>query len=121
MREIFLSSNHISTSVFNFPDAAAELGITSDSFYGALTAVSEAHDGAILVGNFSDRNNRYSYYVVNADPTQNASVTLTFNERRLVVTWGDNGCEYVNRTDTVTLNLKPGEGMYVFTSSLVNE
>ena len=94
MREIFLSSNHISTSVFNFPEAAAELGV---------------------------RNNRYSYYVVNADPTQNASVTLTFNERRLVVTWGDNGCEYVNRTDTVTLNLKPGEGMYVFTSSLVNE
>ncbi len=54
MREIFLSSNHISTSVFNFPDAAAELGITSDSFYGALTAVSEAHDGAILVTSLTE-------------------------------------------------------------------
>ena len=120
MQEVFTSFTHVSTTVINFPEAAAELGATAESYYGSLTEASEANGGAVVIGNFSYRNNRNAYYVVNADTTKNASVTLTLNERRLVAVWGDSGCEYVNRTGTVTLNLKPGEGMFVLTSPLTN-
>lgn len=121
MREIFMSFSYISATAVNFPEAAEALGTGSESYYGALTEVTEANGGALLIGNFNSKNSRYSYYVVNTDTTKNAGVTLTLNEKRQVITWGDDGCEYANRTDTVTLELKPGEGMFVFTSPLGNE
>ena len=120
MRELYMNYTFRQVTVLNYDAAADLLGAQALKYFGILADAKEAKDGPVIIGNFLDAKGRSAFYVVNADTTANASVTLTVNERSLLAVWGTSCCEYVDRNNSVTIELKPGEGKLVTAYSLTN-
>lgn len=120
MRELYMNYTFRQVTALNYDAAAEQLGTQATTYFGILTDATEARNGPVIIGNFLDAKGRSAFYVVNADTTANASVTLTVNERSLLAVWGSSCCEYVDRSNSVTIELKPGEGKLVTAYSLTS-
>lgn len=70
----------------------------------------------ILAGLFKGQNDSgapYAVYVVNTNTGRENSVTVKFRRNSPYSVWGSGGIEDMGAADTVTIDLKPGEGKFI--------
>lgn len=125
MREQYLAFQYLSLTAVNYPEVEELLGAscsrTDVNYGGRMSQVSEANGGPVVIGNYvgkdspieGDPKSAYAYYIVNPDTTHTATVTCTLTEACLQELWTSGGCTHMAYGDTVTLELKPGEGVFL--------
>lgn len=125
MREQYLAFQYLNLTAVNYPEVEELLGSgysrTDVEYGGRMSQVSEANGGRVLIGNYVGKDSpiegepksAYAYYIVNPDTTHTATVTCTLTEACLQELWTSEGCARMAYGDTVTLELGPGEGVFL--------